>query len=322
LFSVDKGIRDIAVLIEFLKVMTSKYIVTPTAPSSSLLSSKSLSSNVGFSSSSGYLKSNQVKSLGTAPNVIPTSSIPYISPSQTFVTPVQPKSTHVYGVEANLPLIGTVDTGYKSSTHTIEYGRPDNIQECGLTAVGTEITLGMGSFAFGVMVGVIIISVILLIMYLFRVLFFSDVPTDYPTCNPSDYYLNPGEALANTGLHASDMLFVSDGKLFYKRVPQSRTCTPGQDQIVEVPFPQYCLFARDPALTDQQRQEFLSGDITIDDIRQELGVGRTNGVSAHNTEAAYQVEIWREEVDAAANCQPVFGAALGRPLAKWDPSIK
>lgn len=222
-----------------------------------------------------------------------------------------------YVVTPMVPEIGP----YNSVTHTVEYQAP-TIPECGDTKfVGTDLTLGPGSFVFGLLVGVLILFIIFFMMYTFRVLFFANMPYDFPTCTATDYYATPGQALANTGLHATDILYVQNGTLFYKRVPQTLTCTPGSDQTIPISYPQYCLFARDPALTDQEREEFLSGEITVNEIQQQLGVGRTNGVSTHNTQAAYSVEIWRDMVDAGVNCQPTSGAALGRPLVRWDPSV-
>ncbi len=160
-------------------------------------------------------------------------------------------SSTPYVVGSNIPLIGPsrgpVGATYDPRSGVLTYNQGQTgISECELGPVGTDLTLGVGSFLFGLIIGIIIVLIIFLLLFVFRALFFSDVPAPtVRTCTTNDYYNDPGPALAHTNLRASEILFVNDGKLFYKRVPRLNTsCFPGDDQTINIPFPQYCLFER------------------------------------------------------------------------------
>lgn len=187
------------------------------------------------------------------------------------------------------------------------------VREPELTGVGTETTLGFGSFTFGIITGVVIILIILIILFAFRGLFFSDVPVNYPTCTSNEYYNDPALALAGTHLHASDILYVQNDRLFYKRVPITKTCVPGPDQTIGIEYPQYCLFER------RADQTGISDTPPEGECNINLGVGKTIGRAPHNTQASYTVKTWQTNVTAGSNCKPVSGAELGIPLARWDP---
>jgi len=208
-------------------------------------------------------------------------------------------------------------------------GKPTNrgYKQRELTGVGTETTLGFNSFIFGFIFGIILILIILIVLYSFRGLFFANVPIDYSICTNTDYYNDPAIALAQTELNARDILYVQDGTLFYKRVPSTRTCTPGPDQTVPINYPQYCLFER-TSNNNSNNANLSNNDLgnTINDeppaegvCNINLGIGKTSGPAPHNTQASYQVDMWQTNVSATDNCRPVSGAELGRPLARWDP---
>jgi hypothetical protein len=259
----------------------------------------------------------------SAPPLISSSSpLPPSIPAGQYIPTGQHVGVHTPSAEIKLPIIGDVTTSYNPESGMLTYERVvesstgppvDTVKQYDLKGVAMDATLGFGSFMFGLIVGILIILIILLFLYLFRVLFFSQVPTSYSTCTTEDYYNDPGQALANTGLHASDILYVQNGTLFYKRVPITRTCTPGADQTVSIPFPQYCLFERNTTIP-------IGTTIEDGDINDQLGIGRTNGVAPHNTQASYDVQTWMDQVSAASNCEPVSGAEYGRPLARWDPN--
>lgn len=208
--------------------------------------------------------------------------------------------------------------------------KPSSTGECDLVGVGSETTLGPGSFTFGLIFGIVIILIIFIILYVFRGLFFSEIPTNYTTCTSNEYYNDPAIALAKTGVHANDILYVQNGQLFYKRVPITRSCVPGTDQTILINYPQYCLFERqfvesanldakdnDTFVSDQQ---FSSSNPPPDGFcNLKFGVGKTHGVAPHNTQASYMVQNWQTSVSAGPNCVPISGAEFGQPLARWDP---
>jgi hypothetical protein len=99
------------------------------------------------------------------------------------------------------------------------------------------------SFSIGILLGLLIMLVLVWIAYNSRIFVFTYCPTSTPTCSASDYFNDPGEALAH-GANIDDILFLNDKNiLLYKRVPNTTTCTPGPNQIVPVPHPEFCSFS-------------------------------------------------------------------------------
>lgn len=189
--------------------------------------------------------------------------------------------------------------------------------ECELVGVGTNTNFEYSSFIIGIIFGVILILIILLITYSFRGLFFAGVPTSYPTCTSNDYYNDPGVALANTSIHTSDILHVRDGKLYYRRVPITRTCIPGVDQTIRIEYPQYCMFDR----SDTNNSNIANVSPPEEGVcNLNIGVGRTNGPAPHNSQASYDVPIWSTSVSAIGDCRPVNDPIVGYPLARWNPN--
>lgn len=85
--------------------------------------------------------------------------------------------------------------------------------------------------------------IIIWIAYYSRIFIFTYCPTQARPCSGVDYYNNPGDALGNNNnLKPQDILANVDGRLLYKRVPRNSTCVPEDNQIVRMPFPQYCEF--------------------------------------------------------------------------------
>lgn len=138
------------------------------------------------------------------------------------------------------------------------------------------------------------------IAYFTRSFIFTYCPTQARRCGGSDYYNNPGDALANyPKLNVSEILFLNDeDKMFYRRVPKNTDCVPEGNQIVTILYPQYCSFSN------------------------------TGGVSGTWRETAFNSNIYvpygfsGPTISTDGNCEPSAGQPVenGVPLLKWDPN--
>ena len=149
----------------------------------------------------------------------------------------------------------------------------------------------------GLVIGLVIASIVILILFVGRVSIFSICPVSTPPCTAAQYFNDPGDAILN-GAQASQILFLDGPNLLYKRVPKVPGCIPnGSTQTITIKYPQYCDFtllngttvtAKSTAL---ESPAYTSGDIQI----------LTSG-----------------------NCVPTraTGASVtaGSPIVRWDPN--
>lgn len=99
------------------------------------------------------------------------------------------------------------------------------------------------SFTIGALLGAIIMLIVVWIAYYTRVFMFSHCPTMTRICSGTDYFNNPGNAIAN-GANIKDILYLNqDGELKYRRMPRLINCVPDSGQDVSIRYPQYCSFS-------------------------------------------------------------------------------
>lgn len=148
-------------------------------------------------------------------------------------------------------------------------------------------------FVVGLMIGMIVILIIIWALYVSRVFMFTYCPKSYPNCAGGDYFNNPSDALDN-GSNIDDILFIREGKLFYKRQPRTSQCVPEINQVKHIKNPQYCLFTTNDGQVFQGRSESLNSSLY------NLG----NGMS----------------VITQGDCHPVTpqNFVSGIPQLKWD----
>lgn len=98
------------------------------------------------------------------------------------------------------------------------------------------------SFIIGILVGLIIMLVVMWLLYSSRSLMFTFCPRNTPVCRSSDYYNDPGDAIA-VGADPDDILSKDDqGKVFYHRVLRNSGCRPDHGQTIYIANPQTCTF--------------------------------------------------------------------------------
>lgn len=161
-------------------------------------------------------------------------------------------------------------------------------------------TWDTASFFIGLLLGMIIMLIFIWIAYNTRSFIFTYCATGTIGCAGNDYYNDPGLALGNNPqLKASDILFVRNDELFYTRVPRVTTCTPENNQTVQITQPQYCAFSGTPG-TDIVYRQIAPG---------------SNIYNPYGTPGS--------TVTATSNCDPAEGQAFtqGIPLVKWDPVV-
>lgn len=156
------------------------------------------------------------------------------------------------------------------------------------------------SALIGLLIGILLTLVIIWIFYYANAFVFSNCAKSTPECKGSDYYSNPGDAIAN-GAKVDEILFINDeNKMFYNRVPKTSSCIPGSNQLVEIRYPQYCLFtvSGDPFEGKQISNSSPLYDITT-----------PGGTVTINT-----------EIDGSCIPNPGSEASAGVPELKWDSS--
>ena len=98
------------------------------------------------------------------------------------------------------------------------------------------------SLVIGLIIGMIIMLIIVWLIAASNSFIFSHCPSTFVSCVGTDYFQNPGDAIAE-GASASNILFIQNGVLYYKRVPDNTNCVPNSEtQTVPIPFPEYCSF--------------------------------------------------------------------------------
>ena len=89
--------------------------------------------------------------------------------------------------------------------------------------------------------------IILFMMYRSNYGIFSYCVPFQPACTPSEYIDNPTNALRN-GYNLNDILYIGSGStenvMYYKR-PINTPCSPGDNQVITINYPQYCNFIDD-----------------------------------------------------------------------------
>lgn len=104
-------------------------------------------------------------------------------------------------------------------------------------------TFDVASFAIGLILGLIIMLILCWISYFTRTGAFTYCAAQTRVCVADDYYNNPGEAISQEGVSPNDILYITDGRMYYKRVPKTSSCTPEGNQVVRIAYPQYCEFS-------------------------------------------------------------------------------
>ncbi len=144
-----------------------------------------------------------------------------------------------------------------------------------------------GMYIFGLVSGILLISTIGMIII-------ATLPTaDVPACLPKDYLDDPTEAL-RYGYSLERHLWVSNGLLFYERIPKTVQCKSDPTAaIIIVSWPQWCTF-----------------------LDLETGIKR----AAHLRDSGqyyYENMTASKPVGTRENCVPFSKTLLGEPLTKW-----
>lgn len=161
------------------------------------------------------------------------------------------------------------------------------------------------SCVIGIFIGMSILLIISWICYSTRTFIYVDIPLTYPQCRFSNYFNNPGNAIAN-GSKVEDILTIDDNdQMKYQRVPKD-VCVPGSNQDIKIFNPQYCLFN----YSDNGIIKTLEGKNTFYE-------------SPHYI--SYLTDGTEVNITSMPNCKPVSntgGLILtgGTPELKWDPS--
>jgi hypothetical protein len=98
------------------------------------------------------------------------------------------------------------------------------------------------AFVVGFLIGLVFMILLTWILYVTRSYIYSNCPDTQRTCRGDDYYADPGVALSN-GAVLDEILMINDQeKMYYKRYPRTGTCTPGNNQVVQIQQPEFCTF--------------------------------------------------------------------------------
>lgn len=150
------------------------------------------------------------------------------------------------------------------------------------------------SIIIGFLIGAIITLLLIWIAYEARVFLFTYCANENTTCIGSDYYNDPGDALA-AGANINDILFLNDQNfLFYKRLPVNQQCVPTANQTVQILYPQYCTF--------------------------DTGVTTATGLQVQDGSNIYNLIGSGDIIVTDGNCTPVLGAVTGVPQIRWNSS--
>ena len=157
------------------------------------------------------------------------------------------------------------------------------------------------SCVIGIFIGMSIMLIIHWICYSQRVFIYADIPIHYPECRYSNYFNNPGNAVAN-GSNPEDILTITDDKMTYKRVPKD-VCVPGSNQDVRIWNPQYCEFLLDDGTKIEAKNTFFESPYYIS--TKDVGTSKLDIISSPNC----------NPISNSRNL-PITG---GYPLLLWDP---
>ena len=173
------------------------------------------------------------------------------------------------------------------------------------TIITTHTEMNSGnviSFIIGLIIGMIILIIIVWILYATRAPPFSFC-SDGTRCTGTDYYNDPGDALAaNPSLTASEILVITtDEVMLYDRVRKTADCIPEGDQIVEITYPQYC------SMTQANGATFLYRDIAFNANVYRPAPGTTGPVPNLATQGSCMPMI-----------EPGSPFVRGVPVLRWD----
>lgn len=144
------------------------------------------------------------------------------------------------------------------------------------------------SFLIGLLIGLLLMLIIVWICYDTRTFVFEYCATQSPYCSGINYFNDPGQAIGCAGANIDDILFLNrEDELFYRRVQKTNKCIATTDQVVHIPYPQYCLFD-------------INGVAVQGKLITDVDYLLTNG----------------DTIASNPNCQPPN--STGTPLLKWD----
>lgn len=161
------------------------------------------------------------------------------------------------------------------------------------------------SILVGILLGMIIAIILFWLAFWSRTFIYTVCPLNQVACLYAEYWNDPGNAILE-GSQVSDILFIDDGKMYYKRVPNTTSCIPvSLNQTVYIPFPQYCSFTVDQG---QFAGTYSGKNITFNSPKY-------NFVLPDNSLAT---------VITNENCIPRLSdpsiVTSGIPLLSWDPN--
>jgi hypothetical protein len=158
------------------------------------------------------------------------------------------------------------------------------------------------SFMIGLLLGMIMMLLLVWAAYAGRVFLFTYCAKSAPYCTGSDYYNDPGDALANDqSINVPEILYLnSNDEMFYRRVPKNSNCTPQGNQTVYMKYPQYCSFNNSSGVSGVWKETAFNSNI-YDPITGHSGL---------------------TGIQTSGNCDPVGTQYLisGIPLLEWDPN--
>lgn len=76
-------------------------------------------------------------------------------------------------------------------------------------------------------------------------------------CLAKNYYADPGQAMQEEGATPENILHVTGGKLYYRRVRKDN-CRPGDNQEVHIKYPQVCEFKNENGTTFRAMNTYLN----------------------------------------------------------------
>ena len=157
------------------------------------------------------------------------------------------------------------------------------------------------SCVIGIFIGLSIMLILTWIGYSTRTFIYADIPLEYPECRFSNYFNNPGNAIAN-GSDVNQILSINrKGEMMYQRVPKD-ICVPSSDQDIHIFNPQYCSFKMNDGTSIEAKNTFYESPYYI---------------------STTDVNGKKLDIVSLPNCQPASnsqGLDLigGYPEIKWD----
>lgn len=152
------------------------------------------------------------------------------------------------------------------------------------------------SIIIGVFLGMLLMLLLVWIAYATRTVLFTYCPVETNACTGSDYFNDPGNAIA-AGANPDYILFLNDqNQLYYQRVIMPNVnCVPFGDQTIHVVYPQYCSFTTNTG---------------------ETLTGKNTGFAS----PVYIVPTLTFPVVTDGDCDPIPNPQVvsGIPLIRWD----